>query len=271
MMTVALRDIDSDRWQKTTLPSKLMWDSHNRVALGIDELGFLHVAGNMHVHPLCYFRSEKPYDISRMKAHHRMLGRDEQRVTYPRFFYDRLGRLLFSYRSGTCGNGNILVNRFEPEQQRWVRHLDVPLFAGVQADDDRAAYHRFAKDAQGNFHFVWMWRWTPQVETCHQLCYATTPDLVHWKNAAGQTVALPFRPDMARGDCGRCPLQGRPAQFALPDPGYARGPATHRLRQVRRTRASLSCTWLGMTESSGSQGRSVTGISAGNSLEAGMK
>jgi hypothetical protein len=196
MMTVASRNIDGDQWRKTTLPSKLMWDSHNSVALGIDEQGYIHVCGNMHTHPLCYFRSEKPYDIGHMIGHHSMIGQDEERVTYPRFFYDRQGRLLFSYRSGTCGNGNILVNRFEPENQRWVRHLNTPLFEGIGANDKRAAYHTYVKDAEGHFHFVWLWRWTPMVETCHQLCYATSPDLVHWKNAAGQPVALSFRPDM---------------------------------------------------------------------------
>ncbi|HUV62965.1 MAG TPA: BNR repeat-containing protein, partial [Sedimentisphaerales bacterium] len=208
MMTVASRDIGSDRWQKTTLPSKLMWDSHNSVALGIDEQGYIHVSGNMHTHPLCYFRSEKPYDIRRMIAHHRMIGRDEERVTYPRFFYDRLGRLLFSYRSGTCGNGNILVNRFEPENERWVRHLNTPLFEGIEANDNRAAYHTYTKDAEGHFHFVWMWRWTPMVETCHQLCYATSPDLIHWKNAAGQPVPLPFRPDMKEVTVDDVPSKG---------------------------------------------------------------
>ncbi|NND33250.1 MAG: hypothetical protein HKN76_11725, partial [Saprospiraceae bacterium] len=36
MMTVASRELGSDQWQKKTLPSRLMWDSHNYVALGID-------------------------------------------------------------------------------------------------------------------------------------------------------------------------------------------------------------------------------------------
>ena len=39
MMTVASRTLDSDIWQKKMLPSKLMWDSHNSVAMGIDDLG----------------------------------------------------------------------------------------------------------------------------------------------------------------------------------------------------------------------------------------
>lgn len=196
MMTVAMRFLNSNEWQKTTLPSQLMWDSHNRVVLGIDEAGRVHVSGNMHVHPLCYFRSAEPYDIRVMLPYHKMLGDEEARVTYPKFFEDRSGRLLFSYRSGSCGNGNILINRFHAQKQQWMRHLQTPLFAGISADDNRAAYHRFVKDSSGRFHFVWMWRWTPKVETCHQLCYASSTDLIHWTNAAGKPVALPFIPDM---------------------------------------------------------------------------
>jgi len=208
MMAVASRDINSHQWQKTILPSRLMWDSHNYVALGIDEQGFIHVSGNMHTHPLSYFRSEKTYDVSHMVELNEMVGQDEQSVTYPKFFYDNMGRLLFSYRSGTCGNGNILVNRYQPENGQWVRHLATPLFEGAQENDKRAAYHTYTKDSEGNFHFVWMWRWTPMVETCHQLCYATSPDLIHWKNAAGKRVSLPFRPDNEQVIVDHTPSKG---------------------------------------------------------------
>ena len=195
MMTVASREIGSTNWQKTTLPNKLHWDSHNYVAMAVDKKGYIHVSGNMHVNPLAYFRSEKPYDISSMLELNKMTGINEDDVTYPKFFYNKKGDLLFSYRSGTCGNGNILVKRFLPEQMEWEVYLKEPLFEGVEADDDRAAYHQFVKDSKGNFHFLWIWRWTPMVETSHQICYATTPDLIHWKNVAGEAVSLPHRPD----------------------------------------------------------------------------
>ncbi|MEX0332011.1 MAG: BNR repeat-containing protein [Puniceicoccaceae bacterium] len=194
-MTVGMREVGSDAWQTTELPSKLMWDSHNSVVMGIDPAGYIHVSGNMHVHPLDYFRSAKPYDTSEMIEVDRMVGEDEDRVTYPKFFHNREGDLLFSYRSGSCGNGNILVNRFNTDSLEWERYLQVPLFEGVEESDDRAAYHSFVKDSSGNFHFIWIWRWTPMVETSHQICYATTPDMKTWKNAAGDVVSLPFRPD----------------------------------------------------------------------------
>ncbi|MFK7936444.1 MAG: BNR repeat-containing protein [Saprospiraceae bacterium] len=195
MMTVAVRNINSKSWEKKTLPNQLKWDSHNYVALGIDEMGYLHVSGNMHVNPLVYFRSTRPYDIQSLVEVNKMVSKDEADVTYPRFFYDKNEKLHFSYRSGTCGNGNILVNQFNPKTKAWIRYLDEPLFAGIEADDDRAAYHRFVKDSKGDFHYIWMWRWTPEVATSHQICYATTPDLQNWKNAAGKVVQLPLTPD----------------------------------------------------------------------------
>lgn len=195
MMTVASRTIDSHVWQKKTLNNKLMWDSHNRVKLGIDEKGYIHVSGNMHVHPLSYFRSTRPYDISSMIELNEMIGKNEEDVTYPNFFSDKTGSLFFSYRAGTCGDGNILINRYKPEEGRWERFLEGSLFEGIEENNTRAAYHHWVKDSNGDFHFVWIWRWTPDVETSHQICYATSPDLKQWKNAAGESVTLPFRPD----------------------------------------------------------------------------
>lgn len=195
MMTVAMRQLGSDQWEKKTLDNQLMWDSHNRVVLGVDKEGYIHVSGNMHVHPLAYFRSTKPYDVSSMTMVNKMIGENEKRVTYPSFYYDKEGELYYSYRCGSCGDGDIIVNHFLPETGEWQRYLEKPLFEGVEEHQDRAAYHKKMKDADGTLHFLWMWRWTPNVETCHNLCYATTTDMKSWKNAAGETVTLPFKPE----------------------------------------------------------------------------
>ena len=208
MMTVASRKSGSNEWKKQVLDNRLMWDSHNRVRLGIDEAGYIHVSGNMHVHPLAYFRSTRPYDVSSMVEVNEMTGKDEEHVTYPKFFRDKTGSLFFSYRDGTCGDGNILVNKFSPETMTWERFLTEPLFEGIEDDGTRAAYHQWVKDSNGDFHFLWIWRWTPDVETSHQICYATTPDLKHWKNAAGESISLPFRPDDERVIVDGTPSKG---------------------------------------------------------------
>ena len=208
MMSVASRELGSDQWTKKTLPNRLMWDSHNSVRVGIDEMGYIHVSGNMHVHPLAYFRSTRPYDVLSMEEVNQMVGKDEDSVTYPSFFHDKQGSLFFSYRDGTCGNGNILVNRFKPGEGEWERFLSQSLFYGIEEKDDRAAYHHWVKDSEGDFHFAWIWRWTPDVETSHQICYATTPDLKNWTNAAGEKIALPFRPDDERVIVDGTPSKG---------------------------------------------------------------
>lgn len=195
MMTVASRELDSKRWTKTTLSSKLHWDSHNYVVLGFDEKGYVHVAGNMHANPLVYYRSAKPYDISDMLEVNKMTGDNETRVTYPKFFNSADGRLFFSYRIGGSGSGNILVNQFDTESMTWSSYMDSPLFEGLGADSTRSAYHKHLQDSAGDFHYLWMWRWTSKVETCHQLCYVKTSDLRSWENAFGQPVKLPLRPD----------------------------------------------------------------------------
>lgn len=208
MMTVASRELGSTQWIKCTLDNQLMWDSHNYVVLAVDNHGYIHVSGNMHVHPLAYFRSAKPFDVSSMVAVHSMVGMNEQRVTYPSFYFDKEGELYYSYRCGTCGDGDIIVNKFVPEAGEWQRFLEEPLFEGVEVDQDRAAYHKKIKDDNGVLHFLWMWRWTPQVETCHNLCYAKTTDMKHWTNAAGEAVTMPFKPDDAQVAVDPVPSKG---------------------------------------------------------------
>jgi hypothetical protein len=195
MMTIAVRNIGSSVWEKKILPNQLVWDSHNYVTMGFDEKGYIHISGNMHAIPLTYFRSQKPYDIQSIVALDEMTALEENRVTYPVFFNDSKGQLFFSYRNGGSGSGTTYINQFDSNELRWKRYLDKGLFEGISKDSTRSAYYSVMKDTKGKFHYVWMWRWTPMVETCHQLCYATSSDLIHWKNAFGKDISLPFKPD----------------------------------------------------------------------------
>jgi hypothetical protein len=103
-MTVAARPLDSSAWTYQKLPSQVIWDSHNSVTMALDSAGDLHVSGNMHCVPLVYFRTAKPGDITSLTPA-KMTGVLEDRVTYPRFFKDHEGRLIFTYRRGGSGNG----------------------------------------------------------------------------------------------------------------------------------------------------------------------
>ena len=166
------------------------WDSHNYLRLALDRDGCLHLAGNMHVDPLVYYRSREPFDVTTLERIDRMTGEREERCTYPVFFRNPAGDLLFRYRDGSSGNGSDLYNRYDPAARRWRRLLDTPLLEG---EGERNAYScEPTLGPDGRFHLVWMWRETPDCATNHTLSYARSRDFVTWENSRGQPLALPI-------------------------------------------------------------------------------
>lgn len=172
------------------------WDSHNYLTLAVDRDGCLHLAGNMHVDPLIYYRSRRPYDITSLERIDAMTGERENACTYPVFFKDAAGDLFFRYRDGRSGNGGDLVNRYDSATRAWRRLLDAPVLDG---EGQRNAY---ATDPvlgpDGRFHLAWMWRDTPDCATNHTLSYARSADLVHWEDHQGHAISLPIT--LRRGD-----------------------------------------------------------------------
>jgi hypothetical protein len=189
-MTVATRELGGTTWQTHKLPTKVGWDSHNYVTMAMDSAGDLHLSGNMHCVPLIYFRTEQAGDITSLKRLP-MTGREESRCTYPNFFRDAGGRLLFQYRDGGSGNGSQLYNVYDATTKTWSRLLQTPLFDG---EGQRNAYvHGPVAGPDRFFHVVWVWRETPDCATNHDLSYARSRDLIHWETAAGVAVKLPLK------------------------------------------------------------------------------
>ncbi len=166
------------------------WDSHNTLRLALDRDGHLHLSGNMHVDPLVYYRTRVPFDVSTLERIDRMTGERESRCTYPVFFKDAAGDLLFRYRDGSSGNGSDLYNRYDVATRTWSRLLSTPLLEGEGKRNAYAGEPTLGPD--GRFHLVWMWRETPDCATNHTLSYARSRDLVHWENSRGEPLALPI-------------------------------------------------------------------------------
>ncbi|EON79359.1 hypothetical protein ADIS_0161 [Lunatimonas lonarensis] len=199
-MTVGQRNLTDSAFSLHTLPvfdreegagtsTILNWDSHNSVTLGIDKEGYLHLSGNMHVHPITYFRSEVAHDISTLVQHTSMVGTNEQRCTYPHFLTNREGELLFHYRDGGSGNGNEIYNLYDTQTKQWRRLLDTPLTDGQGLMNAYASQPKLLEDDW--YHMYWVWRDTPDCETNHDLSYIKSPDLVNWYDAFGDPVSLP--------------------------------------------------------------------------------
>lgn len=190
-MTVAQRRLDERRWTFTKLPRTTGWDSHNYITLAADDDGFLHLSGDMHVVPLVYFRTTKPRDTATFERVEKMVGTEEDRCTYPRFFRGATNELLFCYRDGRSGNGNQIFNIYDRQTKTWNRLLDSPLTDG---EGLRNAYcDGPTKGPDGFFHLAWVWRESPDAATCHDLSYARSKDLRHWETSAGKPLALPIK------------------------------------------------------------------------------
>jgi len=75
--------------------------THTAPSVGVDQDGYIHVLGGMHHSPWDYCISAAPNDISNFNC----LSQDSEhlpphtRITYPRFFKHKNGRLFLSYRA----------------------------------------------------------------------------------------------------------------------------------------------------------------------------
>ncbi len=197
---------DSDRWLtvaeldplsgvvcRSRLASKFAgWDSHNSVALAFDGNGQLQVAANMHDSPLVYGAAASPDSIAGMSLS-LMIGRDEDKVTYPNFMNSPDGQLYFVYRSGVSGNGEWFVNA--RDGQTWQRTLETPIFASTWNGSPTNAYpSAFRMSADGYVHLAAVWRLAPDVASNYAITYARTRDFVHWTGHDGRPITPPLDP-----------------------------------------------------------------------------
>jgi len=199
-LTVAGRRLGETQWTRVQPPgvpsahqrdsNRLGWDSHNYLRLALDRDGCLHVSGNMHVDPMVYYRTREPFAVATLERIDRMTGEREDRCTYPVFFKDAAGALLFRYRDGSSGRGSDLYNRYDEAARTWRRVLATPLLDGEGRRNAYALDPQLGPD--GRFHLVWMWRDTPDCSTNHTLSYARSRDFVHWENSRGEPLALPL-------------------------------------------------------------------------------
>jgi hypothetical protein len=189
-MTVAARALGSKTWRTRVLPSKVGWDSHNYITMAVDKRGDLHLSGNMHCHPLLYFRTRKPHDLDSLEKMPGMVGSNEKRCTYPKFMEGPQGKLIFHYRDGSSGSGNEIYNVYDSGSRKWRRLLDKPLTDGKGRMNAYASGPLRGPD--GTFHLCWVWRDTPDCATNHDVSYARSRDLVRWQTAAGRSVPLPL-------------------------------------------------------------------------------
>lgn len=188
-VVIGKRRLDSDSWViKRSQYQGNVKDGHNVISIGLDGKGYLHVSFDHHGNPLKYCRSVSPgsLDLGELEP---MTGRDEKDVTYPEFYTMPDGDLLFAYRSGASGRGNLVLNRYDTKKGEWRRIQDVL----IDGENERNAYWQLFVDRKGVIHLSWVWRETWLVETNHDLCYAVSKDGgTTWQRSDGTRYNLPI-------------------------------------------------------------------------------
>ncbi|MCF7802766.1 MAG: BNR repeat-containing protein [Candidatus Marinimicrobia bacterium] len=183
------RKVGTDEWtlRKTRYLGNAE-DAHNSISMMVDGDGYLHMAWDHHNTPLRYCRSESPGSLE-MSDELAMTGKAESRVSYPEFYRLPDGDLLFFYRDGESGRGNLVINKYDVETQEWTQIQD-NLISG---ESERNAYWQVCVGAQGAIHISWVWRESPDVASNHDLCYAKSTDGgVTWMRSTGKEYALPI-------------------------------------------------------------------------------
>jgi hypothetical protein len=203
LVTIARRDLGSTAWDIFNTVyvdnNSNLSDDHDVITFGVDGDGFMHLTWGMHDDELRYIRSNAPVTGNGAIAFGdeiEMTGEAEGLVTYPQFYHLPDGDLLYMYRTGGSGNGDTQLNRYDTATNTWSP-IQRPLYDGsVQGDDFNSvnAYaNTLAFDSQGNIHFTWTVRETPEYQTNHDFFHAMSPDNgTTWTTIDGTPIGLPL-------------------------------------------------------------------------------
>lgn len=188
-VVIADRKIGETEWHQTvtSLAAKNIKDAHNSISIMADGDGYLHMSWDHHNNPLNYVRSKSPATPDFEPA--QMIGSNEKSVSYPQFFKLANGDLLFMYRDGASGNGNLALNRYDTKTKTW-KQVHGNLISG---EKKRNAYWQACVDAKGTLHVGWVWRESPNVASNHDICYARSEDGGEtWMKTDGTKYTLPI-------------------------------------------------------------------------------
>jgi len=188
MMVLAKRKLNSNQWQTVITPySGNVKDAHNSISIAIDIDGFLHVSWDQHDTRLRYAKSKTPFGLE-LGEEESMTGNDETKVTYPEFHNLPNGKLLFCYRSGASGRGNMIVKSYDVKTKKW-NSLQNNLLDG---ENERSAYWQICVGKKG-IYISWVWRESWDVSTNHDICYAFSADGGQtWEKSTGEKYTLPI-------------------------------------------------------------------------------
>jgi hypothetical protein len=191
-VVIAHRKLSDTRWTNTVTDLKgKVADAHNGISIIADGDGYLHISWDHHGNPLRYARSKAPgsapgpIEFETLE----MTGQTEGNVTYPQFFKLANGNLIFMFRDGASGRGNLVINSYETRAKKWTQiHANL-----ISGEGHRNAYWEACVDGKGSIHVAWVWRESGDVASNHDICYARSDDAGQtWVKSDGSPYSLPI-------------------------------------------------------------------------------
>ncbi|WP_342647644.1 BNR repeat-containing protein [Mucilaginibacter sp. CSA2-8R] len=197
-VVLAKRLVGSSTWQTQRTPyTGDATDAHKSISLMIDGGGVVHVAWGQHNNALNYAKGLKPGSLE-LGPKLGMTGNKENKLSYPEFYRLANGNLIFLYRDGGSGNGNLIINHYNIQTGKWNRLQDNL----IDGEGQRNAYWQLATDKAGTIHLSWVWRETPDVASNHDLAYACSKDGgITWQKSTGELYKLPITAATAEYAC----------------------------------------------------------------------
>lgn len=188
-LVVGKRKLNSNDWTLLKSQYKVnVDDAHKSISIMLDGSGYLHVAWGHHNNALHYAKSVKPGSLE-IGNKESMTGHKENRVTYPEFYRMPNGDMIFMYRDGGSGNGNLMINHYDHKKHVWLSVQD----GLIDGEGQRNAYWQAFVDHKGSIHISWVWRESPNVASNHDMCYARSDDGGKtWRKSTGEVYTLPI-------------------------------------------------------------------------------
>ncbi|MBN1515126.1 BNR repeat-containing protein [Candidatus Sumerlaeota bacterium] len=203
-VNVARRDLaTSGSWENLKLEDYYFsgTDAHNVISMGIcPNDGTIHLSFDHHGENLHYRVSQTgaatypstctwSTDLFGAVTSQLISGDTIAGLTYPRFIQTPSGDLLFGYRYGASGSGDIYLVDYDGATQLWSNRRQVINRNGYYSDSlgsstSRNAYmNSWTFGPDGNLHGTWCWRETAGGAN-HDLCHAFSDDGgVTWYNS----------------------------------------------------------------------------------------
>jgi hypothetical protein len=188
-VVLAKRKLSTDKWEiKTTNKKGNIKDAHNSISIMVDGNGYLHISWDHHGNQLRYCKSIAPLSLE-LNDNESMTSLNEKSVSYPEFYKFNNGNLLFLYRDGASGKGNLVINKYSLKERKW-KQLQSNLIDG---ESKRNAYWQACIDSKDAIHISWVWRESPDVSSNHDMNYAKSEDGgITWKKSNNEVYSLPI-------------------------------------------------------------------------------